>query len=138
MATDQLRGKVALLEIQLTEYVAVARAELQDHLQELEILKGSLSEAEKQLEALRLEALKPQENRELPVCMSPGIPGDETGAKKHQGSYAIEKPHIGRNTTPISILSSSPVLLFSSNKEDLLRTQPEFQEFLQHMKRLMF
>lgn len=87
-ATDQLRGKMALLDIQLTEHIAAARAKCQDHLQRIEVLKGPLIEVEKQLEAMRLEVLKSQESRELTVCLSTGSPGDEMGPTQ-QGKRQI-------------------------------------------------
>lgn len=44
---DQLREKTISLETQLAECLAVARAECQDHLQELELLRMVLAEMER-------------------------------------------------------------------------------------------
>lgn len=91
-ATNQLHEKVALLGLFLTEQVAAARAEGQDHFQMIEASKGILIETKKQLEATRLGALKSQESRELPECPNIGSPEDERGPAQRAKNTGTDWP----------------------------------------------
>lgn len=54
--TEHLRRKMVSWEIQLAEYVTAVRAEGQNHLQEIEVLKESLIKTEKHIVVVKLEA----------------------------------------------------------------------------------
>lgn len=82
-ALGQLREMVAVLEVQLNDHVAAAKAKCQDHLWEIQVLNGSLTEAEKQIETMKLEILQSQEKDER-TCLKIGGEMGLTQQGKHQ------------------------------------------------------
>ncbi|XP_025066197.1 golgin subfamily A member 6-like protein 1 [Alligator sinensis] len=86
-----MRARLEALGIQLVEHMRAAKYEHQEQYREMEILKGSLKEAEALLEIIRSRPLKYLEPTKFPRDLGPGDPREEAGTGQSGKSTRKEK-----------------------------------------------
>lgn len=89
-AIHPLEDRLVAIGAQLAKHIAMAKAECQEHFQELKVLKEPLMETEKQLKTVWLEALKFQKHLEPPRNLGPGSPRDEVGPVQQEKNTMME------------------------------------------------